>query len=346
VTQRAPAPDARDSAPRVSILLPVFDAESTLDTCLRSVARQSEGRFECVIIDDGSRDASLECARRFAARDPRFRSVATPHRGLVGALQRGIEECRAPLVARMDADDVMHRARLALQCAALDADATLDAVGCHVRLFPRRALGDGMRAYEAWLASIDSPERVRTEAFVECPVAHPTLMVRRDVLRDFGYRDAGWPEDYDLVLRMLAAGRRISVVPKRLHSWRHRRDRLSQTSEIYADERFTACKAEYLVHTFLARSDAYVLWGYGATGRALARELGSRGKRPTQIVELHPRRIGQRIQGAPVISREALGGPPAPPIVVSVAGAEARALIRAELARKGFQEGQDYICAA
>jgi hypothetical protein len=334
------------AAPVVSVLLPVFDAEATLDACLRSVARQTEARFECVIVDDGSRDASLACARRFAARDARFRSVAAPHRGLVAALQRGLAHCRAPLVARMDADDLMHRERLARQCAALDADATLDAVGCHVRLFPRRALGDGMRAYEAWLASIDSPRRVRAEAFVECPVAHPTLMARSAALADFGYRDAGWPEDYDLVLRMLAAGRRIGVVPRRLHAWRHQRDRLSQTSEVYSDERFTACKAEHLVRTFLAHSDAYILWGYGATGRALARALGALGRHPTQIVELHPRRIGQHIRGAPVISREALGGPPAPPIVVSVAGAEARTLIRADLGNRGFQEGTDYICAA
>jgi hypothetical protein len=246
----------------------------------------------------------------------------------------------------MDADDIMHRERLALQRAALDADPDLAAVGCHVRLFPRRALGAGMRAYEAWLASIDSPQRVRSEAFVECPVAHPTLMLRRDALRDFGYRDTGWPEDYDLILRMLAAGRRLDVVPRRLLAWRQRPDRLSRTHESYSIARFTACKAEHLVRTFLSRSRTYVLWGYGATGRSLARALRAHGRRPVQIVELHPRRIGERIQGAPVIPHAALGGPPAPPIVVSVAGASARAQIRAQLLDKGFREGRDYVCAA
>jgi glycosyltransferase involved in cell wall biosynthesis len=334
------------SAPLVSILLPVFDADDTLDACLRSVARQTEPRFECVIVDDGSRDGSLGRARRFAARDARFQVIGTRHAGLVAALQRGLAHCRAPLVARMDADDAMHRERLALQRAALAADSNLAAVGCHVRLFPRRGLGAGMRAYEAWLASIDSPQRVRAEAFVECPVAHPTLMLRRDALRDFGYRETGWPEDYDLILRMLAGGRRIGVVPRRLLSWRQRPGRLSRTDERYSTARFTACKAEHLVRTFLSRSGAYVLWGYGATGRSLARALRAHGRHPVQIVELHPRRIGERIQGAPVIPHAALGGPPAPPIVVSVAGAGARALIRAQLRHKGFREGCDYVCAA
>ena len=343
---RRGGPHRVEPTPRVSILLPVYDAEATLAACLRSIARQTEPRFECVLVDDGSRDGSLGIARRFAARDARFCVVAAQHAGLIAALQRGLAQCRAPWVARMDADDLMHRERLARQLAALTADPSLAAVGCHVRLFPRRALGDGMRAYEAWLAGIDSPQRVRAEAFVECPVAHPTLTLRRDVLRAFGYREAGWPEDYDLLLRMLAAGLRVGVVPRRLHAWRQRPDRLSRTSEVYAAERFTACKAAHLVRTFLAHADAYVLWGYGGTGRALARALRAHGRHPSRIVELHPGRIGQRIHGAPVVSPEALGGPPTPPIVVSVAGAEARAQIRAALAQRGFRECADYVCAA
>ena len=135
--------------PAVSILLPVFNAKETLAACLRSVERQLEERWECVIVDDGSSDGTLALARAFAARDSRFRVVATAHSGLVTALNTGLDRCRAPLVARMDADDVMHRARLGVQIAALSAPG-LAAVGSHVRLFPRRTLRDGWRAYEQW----------------------------------------------------------------------------------------------------------------------------------------------------------------------------------------------------
>jgi hypothetical protein len=245
----------------------------------------------------------------------------------------------------MDADDLMHRERLALQAAALDADPTLDAVGCHVRLFPRRALGDGMRAYQTWLDGIDSPESVHREAFVECPIPHPTLMIRREVLCAHGYRDPGWPEDYDLVLRLLDAGHRLGVVPRRLLSWRHAPGRLSQRSPVYAADRFVACKAAFLAASFLKDRDDYILWGYGGTGRALQRGLRERGKRPSAIVELHPGRIGNAIHGAPVIHPDALGGPDRH-LVVSVAGAEARGLIRGELARRGWREGRDFVCAA
>jgi glycosyltransferase involved in cell wall biosynthesis len=332
--------------PEISILLPVRDAEATLGACLRSILRQTEPHWECVVVDDGSQDGSLALARAAGAIDPRIRVLARDREGLVAALNAGLAECRAELVARMDADDVMHRERLTAQKAALACEPELSAVGCHVRLFPRRGLGSGMRAYEQWLSSIDSPRRVVEEAFVECPLAHPTLLARSSVLQAFGYRDVGWPEDYDLVLRLLERGERVGVVPRRLLSWRQGPGRHSQVSPVYQQERFTACKATFLARSFLSGYDAYVLWGYGGTGRSLHRALRAHGKKASAIVELHPGRIGKTIQGAPVIRPEALAAHRREPLVVSVAGAQARGEIRAALAARGLRETRDYVCAA
>jgi glycosyltransferase involved in cell wall biosynthesis len=334
------------TAPRVSILLPFRDAEATLPACLRSLARQRLREWECVAVDDGSRDGGAAVVDAARAADPRVRRVRQPPRGLVAALRAGLAACRAPVVARMDADDLAHRERLSLQLAALDADPGLAAVGCHVRIVPRRGLTPGMRAYERWLLGIDSEQRVREEAFVECPLAHPTLAIRTSVLRRFGYRDCDWPEDYDLLLRLLAAGLRVSVVPRRLLAWRDGPARLSRTDPRYGLDRFTACKAAFLAEGLLAGRRDYVLWGYGSTGRALSRALEAHGLRPSAIVEVHPRRLHRTIRGAPVIPPDGLAARRGEPIVVSVAGAAARALIRAELARLGFHETQDYVCAA
>jgi glycosyltransferase involved in cell wall biosynthesis len=329
--------------PLLTVLLPAFDAEPTLGVCLSSLLRQTEPRWRCVLVDDGSRDDTLAVARAVAARDPRLEVVATPHRGLVAALATGLGRCVTPFVARMDADDVMHPERLAAQLAALMASPTLAAVGCHVRLFPRT---HGMRAYERWLNAIDSPARVRAEAFVECPIAHPTLMVRTPVLRALGYRDAGWPEDYDLVLRLLAAGHEVGVVPRPLLAWRDRPARLSRTHPRYALARFTACKAAFLAAGFLARTDRYILWGHGGTGRALRRALAAHGKRPSHVVEVHPGRLGQRIHGAEVVGVDALPTLARRPVVVSVAGEGPRREIRAFMGRFGFHETRDFVCAA
>lgn len=329
--------------PRVSVLLPARDAAVTIDACLQSLRRQTLTAWECVVVDDGSRDDTAGIA---AAVDPRIRVLRTPPQGIVAALNAGLSACRGRYVARMDADDVMHRQRLALQVAALDADPSLAAVGTHVRFFPRDGMSDGLRAYERWLNAVDGPRAVRTEAFVESPVAHPTLCVRRDVLVAHGYEDRGWPEDYDLVLRLLAAGREIGVVPRRLLAWRDGPRRLTRTHASYGQERIVACKAHHLAAGFLATTDRYVLWGYGGTGRALRRALAVHGRHPSHVVELHAGRLGNRIHGAPVVPPEALDDLPRGMLVASVAGAAARGEIRAFLAARGWIETRDFVCAA
>jgi glycosyltransferase involved in cell wall biosynthesis len=334
--------------------MPVRDAESTLPVCLESIRRQRGPSWECVAVDDGSRDGSRTCLEQAAASDARFRVLSQPPAGIVPALTRGLRACRGRYIARMDADDVMLARRLARQVQALANDPALSAVGCHVRIFPRRRWSTsapaGRREYEAWLNSLASAADVARDAFIECPLAHPTLMIERATLERYGYRDAGWPEDYDLVLRLLADGHRLSVVPERLLCWRDGESRLSRTSKTYSIERFTACKAHFLAHGFLReRGDDYVLWGYGNTGRTLAKALLGHGKRPRAIVELHPGRVGQRIQGAPVLHPAELAGfmgTRRVPIIASVARPEPRREVRAALASLGFVELQDYVCAA
>jgi glycosyltransferase involved in cell wall biosynthesis len=331
---------------RVSILLPVWNAEATLSVCLRSILRQTEANWECIVVDDGSNDGSLAIARAFARDDSRFRVEARRHEGLVASLNAGAELCSAPIVARMDADDWMHRDRLALQCTALEENFDLDALGCWPRIYPRRTLREGRRRYEDWLRSLHTAERIWQDRFIECPIAHPTLAIRRARLMELGYRDRGWPEDYDLLLRLLRRGPRVGIIPRSLLGWHDRPDRLSRNDPRYALDRFTACRAWHLHRDFLADAPSYILWGHGPTGRALRGELAELGHQPSAIVEVHPRRIGETIGGAPVIDPAALAQQPPYPVVVSVAGAEPRGEIRAALEAMEIREGIRFVCAA
>lgn len=336
--------------PLISVLLPVYDATPTLALSLESIRRQRGVRWECIAVDDGSSDDSLACLRRAAALDSRVRVLALEHRGIVAALNAGLAECQGKYVARMDADDIMLADRLRCQAEALERDESLGGVGCHVRIFPRGERSPGRLQYEGWLNSLQDSAQVRRDAFVECPLAHPSWMLRRSLFQRYPYHARSWPEDYDLVLRLLGDGHALGVVPRRLLCWRDGRERLSRSSPDYALERFTACKAYHLAHGVLARQAGYVLWGYGKTGRALARALAEHGKQPCAIVELHPGRVGQRIQGAPVIAPAELplvSAPGAGPfIIASVARPGPRAEVRQALAALGFQEQRDFVCAA
>ncbi len=330
--------------PRVSILLPVRDAVATLPVALASVQRQTWIDWECVVVDDGSVDGSRVHVARTIDGDARMRWIDRPARGIAAALNAGLDACRGELIARMDADDVMHRERLAVQVAAIERQA-LDGVGCHVRLFPSRDVGHGMREYAEWLNGIRCDADVKRDALVECPLAHPTWTFSRECF-DGGYRHFDGPEDYELLLRILSRGLRIGTVARRLLAWRRGRVRSSVVDPRYAQERFIEVKAEHLVRGFLAGVERYVLWGYGDTGRALCRALRARGRLPDHVIEVHPGRIGQTIGGAPVVRPEALRVLPRRPIVVSVARARPRSEVRRALDAMGFVELRDYVCAA
>lgn len=337
---------SRASAPHLSVLLPVHQAVRTLPAALRSLQRQTEPNWHCVLVDDGSDDGSWDVALAAAREDARFEPVRQSHAGIVAALQRGLALCRGEFVARMDADDLAHRERFAAQLAPFTGDAGLAAVGSHVRLFPRQSLGAGWRRHEAWLNSLRTEEDIRRNAFVESPLVHPTLIFRRGVLEQFPYRECGWPEDYDLLLRLLAAGQRIGTVPRRLLAWRDHEARLTRTHAAYRQEQLTECRAHHLAGGILASRIDYLLWGYGGTGRQLARALAAQGRRPTGIVEVHRGRLGNRILGAPVLSPEELPPPGEIPLLASVAGCRPRQQIRQYLDERGWREGLDYLCTA
>lgn len=330
----------------VTILLPFLNASATLASCLRSIQRQSDPDWRLLLLNDGSRDESLAIATAAAANDPRIDLRDEPHRGLVETLNLGLQQVHSPFVARMDADDLMHRDRLRDQRSALLADPTLDLVGSHVRIFPRDQLTDGRRQYEGWLTSMRSAADIERDRFVECPLAHPTWFARTETLKRIGYEDHGWPEDYDLLLRLIADGGHVSTVPRRLLSWRNGPQRLSKTSPRYQLQRFTACRANALARSFLASTPGYNLWGYGHTGRQLRKALEAHGKKMHGLVELHPGRIGQRIHGAEVVAPEEIERLPRRPLIVSVAGLNARSQIREQLDQMGLREGVDFVCAA
>ncbi len=110
--------DSYRTVARVSVLLPVRDAEDTLCECLDSLAAQTLSDHEVVAVDDGSQRRQRRAARGPRLGDPRLRVLRTAPLGLVPALNRGLEVAPSPLVARMDADDVAHPERLERQVGA------------------------------------------------------------------------------------------------------------------------------------------------------------------------------------------------------------------------------------
>jgi len=170
----------------VTVVLPARDAAGTIADAVASIRAQTRGDFELLVIDDGSRDDTVAKALEAAGGDPRIRVIRRGRDGLVAALNAGIAQASAPLIARMDADDVSLPRRLECQVELADRRPGLAVIGCRVRALPEEALTDGMRHYLAWLDSVITPEQVDRDLYVESPFAHPSVLVRREVVQAAG----------------------------------------------------------------------------------------------------------------------------------------------------------------
>jgi glycosyltransferase involved in cell wall biosynthesis len=326
-----------------------------LPECIESLEAQSLREYEVLAVNDGSSDGTVAVLRNWAARDVRVRVFEIPEspdngHGLPWALDLAAAAARAPLLARMDGDDIAHPERLELQRAFLAEHRDLAGCGTAVELFPRPEMAEGYLRYEAWINGLTDTEDVWRDLFVECPVAHPTLMIRRSVLSALGgYRDPGWPEDYDLLLRLHAAGMRVANLARKLLRWRVRPDRHSLTSDRYSPRAFRRCRVHFLRQAFLPVSRPLVVWGAGKVGKPLARELIRQGSKVRAFVDLDPRKIGQEIQGAPVLDPHGFARllHEAEPYVLAAVGSPgARDQIRETLDALGCREIHDYrVCA-
>ena len=331
--------------PRVSVVIPFRNAEATLPECLGSVRQQTLNDLEVLLVDDGSEDGSAGLVRRYSLVDRRLRLISPGRIGIVAALNLGIAGSRASLIARMDADDIMHPDRLRQQAEFLHVHPDIALVACQVELFPDDAVQDGYRQYIKWQNGCLTPDEIAANMYVESTLAHPSITIRRSVLEAVGgYREGPFPEDYDLWLRLHEAGRRMAKLPKVLLSWREREDRTSRVDDRCSTEAFDRLRAEYLARDVrLSSGREIVVWGGGRTTRTRVKCLLNRGVRIDAWVDVDPGRIGNIIWGLPVHPHEWLNRDPKPFVLVYVNNHGARDEIAGVLKQWGYTIGEDYI---
>jgi len=331
---------------RISILMPVRNEAAYLPAALSSLARQTLRTWELVAVDDGSCDETPAILAAAARRDARIRVIRREGGGLVAALNSGLAACRAPLVARMDGDDICHPRRLELQATYLDTHAGTGLVACSFRHFPRTTLKQGMLSYETWQNTLDNYDLIMRDRFIESPFCHPSIMVRRDLIEQVGgYRDCGWAEDYDLWLRMADAGTRFARLPRPLFFWRDHPGRATRTMSEYSATAFRACKLHHLRQGFLRDQRSVIIAGAGLEGRAWQRLLAGEGVPVSGWVDVDPRKIGRILHGAPVVSTEHLQARQGK-ILVAIGVRGAREQFRELAQLLSLQEGLDFICVA
>ncbi len=306
-------------APVVSVLMPVYNAASGLEAVLAGLWAQRPAPdaplppFEVIAVDDGSTDAGPALLEAAAAREPRLRVLRRPHQGIAMALNAGLAAARGVYLARMDADDALHPERLARQAAHLEADPDLHLSARCVSFGGDAATAHGFAHFVDWQNGLRAPEDIARQRFRDTPVCHPSVMFRREAVdRWGGYADGDFPEDWELWLRWLDAGARMEKLPQRLLTWNDPPGRATRADVRYREAACNELRAFWLARE-LARHNPFhpEVWVLGA-GRVARRRLAPlwrRGIRPAAYIDVDPRKIGNRVDGVPVLPRAALPEP-------------------------------------
>jgi len=202
--------------PKIDVVMPVYNAESYLGDAVRSILHQSFTDFRLICVDDGSTDRSSEILRKLADEDARLKILQQENQGLVGALNKGLSACTAPLIARMDADDLSMPERFARQVDFLEHNPEVLAVGTSILEIDSEGAPLAVQHFSSEHEEIDAGMlQIRTG------MAHPTVMMRRESVQSLGgYRaEFEWVEDLDLWLRMAEQGR-LANLPEVLLCYR------------------------------------------------------------------------------------------------------------------------------
>ena len=192
--------------------MPVHNALPFLNESIRSILEQTLTDFEFVVLDDASTDGSAELLRKWSQRDGRIQLYESKQRlGLSGSSNAVVLKARAPIVARMDADDIAHPERLRRQWNIIERRPDVAVVG---------TLCNGIDASGREVRPRDRWRLVRRSGYI--PFPHGSAMFRREVFDQVGGYDeaADGGEDQDLFSRMAACGR-VMTLPDVLYSYRY-----------------------------------------------------------------------------------------------------------------------------
>ena len=332
--------------PKVSVILPYFNAEKTLKQSIESILNQTLTDFECILINNNSTDNSQTIAREVAEQDSRIVLTNEEKQGVSFASNKGSQIAKSPYIARMDADDIALPNRLALQTAFLESHPDYGAVGGLAKFGGDEQKSAGLKRFVDWNNSIITYEEILLNQFSESPIINPTAMWRKETEQYAGsFIHGDFPEDYELWLRWLSKGIKIAKVPEVVLQWNDPPSRLTRTDDRYSFDAFYKTKTPYL-YQWLKKHNPHFpniyIWGASRRIRKRAQFTERYQLNIIGYIDINTRRqIDERI-----IDYKNL--PPASEafIVVYMPHHDIKTEIATHLHKHGYKEGINYIFAA
>ncbi|MEI6490570.1 MAG: glycosyltransferase family A protein [bacterium] len=188
------------TTPKVSVLMPAYNAEKYIGEAIESILNQTFTDFEFIIIDDCSTDKTWEIIQEYAEKDKRIVAVKNEENLKIShTLNKGFDLAKGKYIARMDADDWSYPDRLKKQFDFMEANPEIGVSGGTMEVCDEKLVRNGYRRYN--LTDLE----IRKKIFRYSPFCHPLVMFRTEVIKNHGFKYGpvlAIAEDYDLYFRI------------------------------------------------------------------------------------------------------------------------------------------------
>ena len=215
--------EEQTSKPKISVIMPVYNADRYLDKSIQSILNQTFKDFEFIIVNDCSKDNSKEIIEKYKKKDKRIILINnSKNLGVQKALNRGLRVAKGKYIARMDGDDISHPERIEKQFNYLERNNHIFLVGSSAIVI------NEMNGKIGLLSKYDNIRKTKRKLLKSNTLVHPSIMFRNT--QEFFYREKfKSSEDYDFYLRILSSGRAISNIETPLVKYRISRDSFVST---------------------------------------------------------------------------------------------------------------------
>jgi len=263
-----------NKAPLLSVLMPVYNAETYLSAAVKSILEQSYNNFDFIIINDGSTDNSLEILQNFSKKDKRIKLFSRENKGLVQTLNEGLAIIHTPFVARMDADDIALPTRFEKQMQYLIKNNDCLLLGTKVIVIDT----DGDEICE--MGNYFSHQEIDRGLLEEKGqfIYHPSVIFRKAIVDQLGGYRKEYPhvEDLDLFLRISELGKienlREPLLKYREHFNKvghlHRNEQMTEINDViketYARRKLTYKKTPISPSPIHNEIDSWKIWAWWA----------------------------------------------------------------------------------
>ena len=203
--------------PKISVIMPVYNAEVYVSQAIESILNQSYKNFEFIIINDASNDKSLDIINSYKFKDKRIKIITLDNnQGIAIALNNGIAIAQGEYIVRMDADDISLPYRLDKQLNFMESNRTCGVSGSWLETIDRKG-----NSLDVWKGSL-THENIKSELLFNSALYHPTIIFRREIfssIKQIYNPDFVPAEDYELWSR-LSSITKLANIPEILIRYR------------------------------------------------------------------------------------------------------------------------------